>query len=187
MSDLLPDAAIQEFNLGYDIQQDRLLLKVGLADDTEIRVWLTRRIVKALWAVLQDSSVMPMVKPAIFTTETQEILENFARETLEEQKNTVQEVVKKMDFSGTYQPNRKTRTPEPMLVIDCQVMDLDHAQSILELHTKGGNAVCMPLTEELAQVLGNMLQLATREAVWDIFLSSSQIIAGPSTIHPVLH
>lgn len=187
MIDSLPDAAIQELNLGYDAQQDRLLLKLGLAGDTEIRVWLTRRIVKALWAVLQGSSVTPGVMPAIFTTEPQEIVENFVRETLEDQKNAVQEVVKKMDFSETDQPNHKMRTSEPMLAIDCQVMDLDNAQPMLELHTKGGNALCMPLTEELVQVLGNMLQLATREAVWDIFLSSSQVVASPTTMRLVLH
>jgi hypothetical protein len=187
VSDSLPDAAIQQLNLGYDDQQDRLLLKIGLADDTEIRMWLTRRTVKALWAVLQGSSVTPVVMPDIFTAETQEMLADFARETRDGEKSTTQKTVQKMDFSDTYQPNRKTRTSEPMLAIDCQVTNLDNAKSSLELHTQDGNAVHIPLTQELAQALGNMLQLATREAVWDISLSSSQIIVSSSTTQPVLH
>jgi hypothetical protein len=187
VSDSLPDAAIQQLNLGYDAQQDRLLLKIGLADDTEIRMWLTRRTVKALWAVLQGSSVTPVVMPDIFTAETQEMLADFARETRDGEKSTTQKTVQKMDFSDTYQPNRKTRTSEPMLAIDCQVTNLDNAKSSLELHTQDGNAVHIPLTQELAQALGNMLQLATREAVWDISLSSSQIIVSSSTTQPVLH
>lgn len=186
MSDSLPDAAIQQLNLGYDAQQDRLLFKIGLADDTEIRVWLTRRTVKALWAVLQGSSVTPIVMPDIFTAETQEMLESFAHAS-DGEKDATQKMVKKMDFSGTYQPDRKMRTFEAMLAIDCQVINQDNAQSLLELHTKDGTAVCIPLTQELAQALGHMLQLAIREAVWDISLSSSQIIISPSTMQPVLH
>ena len=30
-----PEAAIQQINLGYNIQQDRLLLRVGLADNSD--------------------------------------------------------------------------------------------------------------------------------------------------------
>jgi len=187
VSDSLPDAAIQQLNLGYDAQQDRLLLKIGLADDTEIRMWLTRRTVKALWAVLQGSSVTPVVMPDIFTAETQEMLADFARATRDGEESATQKTVQKMDFSDTYQSNRKTRTSEPMLAIDCQVTNLDNAKSSLELHTQDGNAVHIPLTQELAQALGNMLQLATREAVWDISLSSSQIIVSSSTTQPVLH
>ena len=115
------------------------------------------------------------------------MLENFARETRDGEKSTTQNTVHKMDFSDTYQPDRKTRTSEPMLAIDCQVINLDNVQSSLELHVQDGNAVRIPLTQELVQALGNMLQLATREAVWDISLSSSQIIVSSSTTQPVLH
>lgn len=35
------EAAIQQVNLGYNRDQDRLLLKVGLSDNSELVVWLT--------------------------------------------------------------------------------------------------------------------------------------------------
>ena len=168
MSELTADAAIQQLNLGYDAQQDRLLLKVGLADDSEITVWLTRRVVKALWALLQGSSALPMVAPDVFTPATQAPLENFARETKAQRGMTEQTVKLKMDFSETYQANRAARMQEPMLANDCQIISLGNAQSTLELQGAGGKTVRIALSLELTQALGNMLLLATREAVWDL-------------------
>ena len=180
MSELVPETAIQQLNLGHDVQQDRLLLKIGLADDTEVRMWLTRRIVKVLWTLLQGSGSL-MVMPDLFTAASQEALEDFAREA------AGQKVTQKMDFSETYQPNRKVRTSEPLLAIDCQIISRDNAQSKLELRTIDGELVHIPLSQTLAQALGNMLQLATREAAWDLSLPSSQIIVSELKTQPVLH
>ncbi len=41
-------AVIQQLNLAYDADQDRLLLKVGLTDNSELAIWLTRRIAKSI-------------------------------------------------------------------------------------------------------------------------------------------
>ena len=48
MAENKPEAAIQQINLGYNTEQDRLLLRVGLADNSELLVWLTNRITKQL-------------------------------------------------------------------------------------------------------------------------------------------
>ena len=53
------EAAIQQINLGYNVQQDRLLLKVGLADNSELLVWLTYRITKQLWQMLNGETHLP--------------------------------------------------------------------------------------------------------------------------------
>ena len=54
-----PEAAIQQINLGYNIQQDRLLLRVGLADNSELLVWLTQRITKQIWQMLNGETHLP--------------------------------------------------------------------------------------------------------------------------------
>jgi hypothetical protein len=50
------ESAIEQINLGYNEQEDRLLLKVGLADKTEVAVWITRRICKSIYGSLQSSA-----------------------------------------------------------------------------------------------------------------------------------
>ncbi len=47
--------SIEQLNLGYNQTEDRLLLKVGMSDQSEIMLWITRRVCKDLWHLLQDS------------------------------------------------------------------------------------------------------------------------------------
>ena len=35
--------------LDYDAGEDRLVLRISTHDQTEVRLWLTRRFTKALW------------------------------------------------------------------------------------------------------------------------------------------
>ncbi|HEU4708141.1 MAG TPA: hypothetical protein VFS17_02420, partial [Methylophilaceae bacterium] len=65
------DVNIQQLNLSYDKLEDRLLLRMGLADNTEIAVWLTRKMVKLMWPMLQSSQHGPLMAPDTFTPETQ--------------------------------------------------------------------------------------------------------------------
>ena len=50
-------AVIEQLNLAFDIEQDRMLFKVGLSDNTELAIWITRRIAKSISAWLQGSQV----------------------------------------------------------------------------------------------------------------------------------
>ena len=55
------ESSIEQINLGFNEQEDRLLLKVGLADKTEVAVWISRRIAKQIWVALQQagSALLP--------------------------------------------------------------------------------------------------------------------------------
>jgi len=44
---------IDQFQLRFDAEQDRLLLRVNTSDRKEFRLWLTRRMVARLWPVLR--------------------------------------------------------------------------------------------------------------------------------------
>ena len=41
-------AVIEQLNLAFDLEQDRMLFKVGLSDNTELAIWITRRIAKSI-------------------------------------------------------------------------------------------------------------------------------------------
>jgi hypothetical protein len=174
----LADAAIEQLNLSYDSLQDRLILRLGLVDHTEIKVWLTRRMVKALWGMLQGLSIVPISAPDVFNASTQQALDDFAAS---------QKELQKMDFSETYQANRKSITDAPMLPSDFRIIDNKDEKYVLELQSTERQTVRIPLNQEITNALVNMLQMVTRDAQWDLSLSVSHVvIASPST-QPVLH
>ena len=177
MSELLTGTVIKQLNLGYDSLQDRLLLRLGLADETEITVWLTRRMVKALWPMLQGLNVASLVGDHVFST--QQSLENFA--------SAIRNKVQQMDFAETYEPGRIARIKAPLLPSECRILSVDSTPSALELQSRDGNTVRIPLSAELTNALVNMLQLATKEAAWDITLAPSLAVITSTTRRPVLH
>lgn len=175
------DVNIQQLNLGYDGLEDRLLLRLGLADNTEVAVWLTRKMVKILWSMLQSAQMAPLISADAFTSEPQPVLEEIAR--------SVEPLApRKMDFSETYKAGRAPRTLHPVLPSDCRLVNQDQGKKYrLELEAKDAYTVRIPLSTEISQALINMLQLATREAGWDLSLVAGQIIMGEPTSRPVLH
>jgi hypothetical protein len=49
-----PDSMLQQINLSYSTEQDRLLFKAREENDAEYRVWFTRRFTALLLKVLRD-------------------------------------------------------------------------------------------------------------------------------------
>jgi len=163
------ESAIEQINLGFNDQEDRLLLKLGLADKTEIVVWITRRICKAMWSLLQSSnnSLLPASEQAAKPTNKDQAIESFTREAAE------QKSMENMDFKSEYIADRQTRSEEPMLAVQCVVVASDNQPPQLELHCKNGQIVKMALTNELVHAITNMLQLTTREAGWDLLMTAN--------------
>jgi hypothetical protein len=162
-------ASIEQINLGFNEQQDRLLLKLGLADKTEISVWITRRICKSMWAllhgtqvVLQPNLAIENALPSALPGSKDQAIQSFEREVAE------QKIIDNMDFKSEYLTDRQTRTEEPLLAIQCITLTVEGQPPHLELQCLGGQAVKIALNNELVHALTNMMQLATREANWDL-------------------
>ena len=177
VSEPLVEAVIQQLNLGYDAQQDRLLLKIGLADDSEIALWLTRRLVRTLWTLLQGSNPFPIVAPDQFTPATRELLESFSQES----------AAQKLDFSEAYRSNRTSLSQQPGLVVDCSINNAGGGPPTLELAGPDGHTVRLILTSEITLALGNMLQLTAKEAAWDLAFVGSQVVISENNLRHVLH
>lgn len=188
------ESAIEQINLGYNEQEDRLLLKLGLVDKTEIAVWITRRVCKLMWGLLQNANsnasslAVKEVSPKTATTSHKEqVMESFAREIAE------QKSIENMDFESEYLSDRQARTGEPMLAVRCvliaeEALSSGKAKSpTLELQCTNGQAVKMALNNELVHAVTNMMQLATREAGWDLLMTLDKTQAGLNPIQQVLH
>lgn len=157
-----PEAAIQQINLGYNTQQDRLLLKVGLADNSELLVWLTSRITKQVWQLLNNETHLPTATSINAETPPQQAVEQFKQEV------QASEALQKLDFATEYQTRKEVVNDSAMLAISVLLMRVDGKPPSLEMPCLEGITVRMNLTNELTLALCNMLQLSCKEAAWDL-------------------
>lgn len=182
------ESAIEQINLGFNEPEDRLLLKVGLADKTEIAVWVTRRVCKLMWSSLQAVShtLLPMAThvavPIITTPDGKsQAIENFMHEAATQKK------VENLDFKSEYIADRQARSTEPMLAVQCIIATIGNLPPQLELQCTNGQSVKMALTNELVHALTSMMQLATREAGWDLSMGADvkqmSVISTTQTLH----
>jgi DNA polymerase III psi subunit len=180
-----PEAAIQQLNLGYNAEQDRLLLRVGLADNTELLVWLTYRITRQLWQLLNGETHLPTATSIKTEAVPQEAVAQFQQEM------QVAETLHKMDFATEYQPRKEIVHNGAILATSLMLISVDNKPPTLEIPCLEGITVRMNLTQELILALCNMLQLSTKEAAWDIGasvpLQASTPILLDSETKKVLH
>lgn len=184
-------AVIEQLNLAYDMDQDRLLFKVGLSDNTELAVWLTRRITKSIWIFLQGSQIVSDAPVQVFTINAQGGLEEAQPKLMTAAQITpaalLESATKNVNFQTEYQANRTPRFAEPILANACRVLTDDPTQFVLELSSRAGQVVNIALTLELKIGFGNMLQLASKEAAWDVGLQASHFVAPPASAAQVFH
>jgi len=154
------EAAIQQLNLSYSAEQDRLLFRVGLSDDTELMIWLTYRISKQLWALLNSETHLPTANSIQIETPPTQAVKQFKQEI------QATETLLKMDFTTEYQQRKVVRNDGAMLATSLQLTD--DGVKHLDIGCLEGVSVRMNLTHELILAICNMLQLSTKEASWDI-------------------
>ena len=184
-------AVIEQLNLAFDIEQDRMLFKVGLSDNTELAIWMTRRIAKSISAWLQGSQASVDASMQVLVMNAQGGLDEVGAKIISASSITPEALMKtstqNLDFSAQYQPNRKSRLAEPMLAIACKVLTDNATQFVLEFSAKDGINAQIAFNAELKIAFGNMLQLASKEAVWDIGVQASHFIPPAVTSSQVLH
>lgn len=177
----LNNASIQQLNLGYDGLEDRLLLRLGLSDNTEIKVWLTRRMVKAIWGLLQSADLLPVTAPDMFRAQSGEEAVQAAAQ------DKTQAPMKTLDFSETYDNSRSNLTETPLLPRECRILALDNGQHVMELQASGEMNLRIPMNQELVQALTNMLQITSKDAGWDLSFAEGLTLIPESNNRPVLH
>jgi hypothetical protein len=182
------ESVIEQINLGYNHEEDRLLLKLGLADKTEVAVWITRRVFSSMWNSLQNVktvfllATMQLTTPKITTViNKDQAIGNFMREAAEIKS------VENMDFKSAYDADRQARTKQPMLAVQCTLVPAENTPQHLELQCKDGQVVNIALSTELTHAMTNMMQLATRESGWDLALDNHDTQTSLNLVPLVLH
>ena len=169
-----PEAAIQQLNLGYNAQQDRLLLRVGLSDNSELLVWLTYRITKQLWQLLNGETHLPTATSIEAETPPQQAVAQFKQEA------QVADTLEKLDFTTEYKPRTDIVNDGAMLAISVLLINYDNRPASLEMPCLEGITVRMNLSQELILAMCNMLQLSSKEAAWDLGLAHKLNVELPA-------
>lgn len=156
------DVGIQQLNLSYIADQDRLLLRVGLSDNSELTVWLTYRITRMIWQLLNVEAHLPSANSIQTHTPPQQAVQQFQQEV------QTTEALQKMDFQSPYTPRQEAVNEQPMLVTNVLLHNQDGKPQGLEMPCLEGINVRINLNQELILALCNMLQLSCKEAAWEL-------------------
>jgi len=165
----ITDIAVQQLNLSYSQEQDRLLLKVGLSDQTEILLWLTQRIARMIWQLLSAESHLPAA--VINQAEQPNLAPQRVVQQFKQEVKAV-ETLQKLDFETAYQPRKEALHPGGMLLKEVQLHKQETTgQAVtqaLEMQSVDGFHVRLNLTGETIVAICNMLQLSAKEASWTL-------------------
>lgn len=161
------ERVIQQLNMGYHAEQDRLLLKVGMSDQNEIALWLTQRIARIVWQLLSKEAHLPL--PIV--TQEPKLPPQQAVETFKQEVRAV-ETLQKLDFATAYQPRKEVLQTGGMLIKEVQLSTQEStgpAKSyLLEMQSIDGLQLRLNLNTDTMLAICNMLQLSAKEAAWTL-------------------
>ncbi len=182
---------IQQLNLAYDADQDRLLLKVGLTDNSELAIWLTRRIAKSIWTWLHGTNVAEEPALQVFTMNAQGGLDNVSPQLMTPQQVNAETLINSgtpnIDFKSQYQENRTPMLDAPLLAVNCEIVEDTQTQFVLDLSARDAKRARVALSMELKIAFANMLQLATKEAGLFISLQGRHVMAPQVNSQLIVH
>ena len=165
------EAAIQQVNLGYNTAQDRLLFKVGLSDGTELLIWLTNRITRMVWQLLNNETNLPTATSIRVDAPIKQAVAQFNQEM--QSIKTMQT----LDFVTEYEPRQPMHNDGALLATNAITMVVEGKKITLEMACLEGITVRINLNQELILAVCNMLQLACKEAGWQLETVSTTEIA----------
>lgn len=157
--------SIRQLSVTYQVQQDRILLRVTTVGAQEMRLWLTRRLLRGLWPLLRRAEVEhgPGIPGAVATPEARQMLAQARRQTFLQQ----------ADF-GT--PQQETAScplgEEPLLAAEVGVTPLGQGRLRLAFTEDRGSpqarGVEMELDPTLVQGLMHLLEQALGQSHWQL-------------------
>lgn len=154
---------LERITVEFHAEEDRLLVRVYFDKTSEIKFWMTRRLVKRIWPVLLQ---MAQAKPDIQMQPNPEVRN--ALVGLQHQK-ALQEV----EFSVPARESERAHPlgDAPMLVSRVRARRNHRDKTLLSLQPPKGNGVELALGDTLLHGLMKLVQDTAVKAEWDISLA----------------
>jgi len=151
---------LHQITMTYSPEQDRILLRIGTADQSEYQLWLTRRFIRVLWPALLKTlekdpdlrkSLLPEVRDAVMGMNHQE-------------------AVQTSDFSQKHSEDNRNLTSNtgPLLVTGGSITPAGTDLTQLTLQTEQGAAINVALNKQLMHAFCHLIISSAHKAEWDI-------------------
>lgn len=170
------------------------MFRAGMSDGSEIQVWITYRIARQLFSVLNREASLP-VAPAEADqhTYTQSAAPDPAGATRQFAKEAAAiESLQSLDFETAYQERTPMVEQGPLLAVGSQFQSVNAELRQMTLHCLSQVNVNINLTKELVLAIARMLLIAAKDAGWTLHGGGepgtvSAIVVQSTTEKQVLH
>jgi hypothetical protein len=170
---------IAQLQVTFDAEQDRLLLRINTTAGTELRLWLTRRLVRGFWPVWHRAVAHSrgLALPAAATPA--------AREALVEMERS--QVTSTSDFATPFKtaetPQQLPLGNEPLLVNEVRLTPLPNG-TLRSEWLRGSKLVGLDLGSNLMHALTKLVEDGVAAADWDLASPDESVaLAEPVVKH----
>jgi len=187
--------SIQQINLSYDQQQDRLLMKAAVSQAQEIQVWLTYRVARQMFNVLNREAHLPVSALALGEAVPLPAAQSPTEATrqFEAEAEAVHQL-DDLDFATAYQQRPSVVSEQALLVVDTRFVSINDQLNHMQLVCANGMNVNMSLNHQLVLAISRMLMVASQDAGWALSVfkhkepeAVSSIVMQVPTEKQVLH
>ena len=153
---------LHQFQMAFVAEQDRMLLRISTRDKAELRLWMTRRVVRLLWDALLKMIEVGPEEDAPIEAKKREAILHFEH----------QSAVEQTDFETPFQEAAVSYPlgEEGVLVASMQISRRPRGACTLKLSPKHGKGITMNLDDKLMHSFMEMLIDSSKRAEWDLEL-----------------
>lgn len=179
--------SIQQINLSYDQQQDRLLMKTAVSQEQEVQLWITYRVAREIFRVLNREAHLPVSAQPLENPQSPiEATRQF------EQEAEAVEQLDHLDFATAYQQRPSMLSEQVLLVVEARFISINDQLHNMQLVCANGVNVNMGLNRQLVLAISRMLMIASQDAGWTLPVQKepeavSSIVMQVPTEKQVLH
>jgi hypothetical protein len=171
-------SAVSQMTMTYSPEQDRMLLRIGTTEQSEYKLWLTRRFVRVLWGAL--------MKTMERDTELKKDLVPEVRDAMLAMQH--QEAVQSANFDQTHAEDNRDLTSNtgPLLIKGGTLTPGKDGVVQLKLDTENGTSINVALNKQLMHAFCHMTISTSFNAEWDLGLAVGDpgvISADASKVH----
>lgn len=149
-------APLNQLQLSYSPEQDRILLTLSTKDRAEYRIWITRRTLKGLWNLLGELKKL-LLKQGMPSMDARGATERI-------HKDTPQPLASKYGTNIAKHPLGDT----PLLLNKITARPLQNGLINLKLESLEGVAIDFAADDGLLNALSQMLNQTATKAEWDL-------------------
>lgn len=156
-------SSVRQITLTYTPEEDRMLMRIGTSEQSEYKLWLTRRFVRVLWGALMKimekeselkKNLVPEIRDAMLAMEHQEALQG-------------------ADFEQSHVDDNRDLTSNtgPLLVKGGTLTPAKNGLTQLKLDTENGTSINVALNKQLMHAFCHMTITTCFKAEWDLELA----------------